>query len=230
MSIEALAIVLNHSKATGAVKLILMGVANHINPDNDGAWPSQVKLASYANCTERYVRKALDELVELGELKFETHGGKSNGGNKSNRYWLTIQCPDDCDGSTNHRIGKPRTLAKNTPNSVPNTPNFVQNTQNSSSAEPLDKPLNKPFNKPLQQKRKSQIKEGWLPSDSVMTRIRDREWPLINAMDQIKLFVDYNLAKGNTYLDWDKAFTNWLNRASGWAKPAADERKIKGDF
>ena len=224
MSIEALAIVLNHSKATGAVKLILMGVANHINPDNDGAWPSQVKLAGYANCTERYVRKALDELVELGEIKFETHGGKSAGGNKSNRYWLTISCPSDCDGSVNHRIGKPRTLSQNTPNSVSNTPN-------PSSVEPYIEPLKET----ITSKRKSHIKEDWLPSESLHKIIDSKEkWATVNATDELEKFINYHMAKGSMMVDWDRAFMTWLTNAERWAKdkaaPTIDKSNIKGWF
>ena len=102
MSVEAMAIVLNHSRAKGAAKIVLLGIANHINPDNDGAWPSQARLASYANITERAVRNCVDQLVELGELVVKVGAGNSTTQYKTNRYWLNLACPADCDGTTNH--------------------------------------------------------------------------------------------------------------------------------
>lgn len=103
MSIEALSIVLNHSKAKGAAKLVLIGIANHLGPDADeGAWPSQARLASYANVSDRAVRDAIEALEQLGELRKEQAGGHSRNQYKPNRYWIDLRCPDTCDGSLGH--------------------------------------------------------------------------------------------------------------------------------
>jgi hypothetical protein len=104
MSIEALSMVLNHSQARGAAKIVLLGIANHLGPDADeGAWPSQDRLASYANISDRAVRKAVRTLVELGELRVEVADGVSRNQYKPNRYWIRLHCPADCDGSMWHR-------------------------------------------------------------------------------------------------------------------------------
>jgi hypothetical protein len=103
MSIEALSIVLNHSKAKGAAKVILIGIANHLGPDADeGAWPSQARLAGYANVSDRAVRDAIEALEQLGELTKETAGGNSRNQYKPNRYWINLRCPETCDGSMAH--------------------------------------------------------------------------------------------------------------------------------
>jgi hypothetical protein len=103
MSIEALSIVLNHSQAKGAAKLVLIGIANHLGPDaHEGAWPSQARLAGYANVSDRAVRDAIQTLEQLGELTKETAGGVSRNQYKPNRYWITLRCPDTCDGSPAH--------------------------------------------------------------------------------------------------------------------------------
>jgi hypothetical protein len=103
MSIEALSIVLNHSQAKGAAKLVLIGIANHLGPDADeGAWPSQNRLASYANVSDRAVRDAIETLEQLGELVKETAAGHSRNQYKPNRYWITLRCPESCDGSLSH--------------------------------------------------------------------------------------------------------------------------------
>lgn len=136
MSVEALAIVLNHSKARGAAKIVLMGIANHINPDNDGAWPSQAKLAGYANVSDRAVRDAVDVLVDLGELRYETAAGHSKTQYKPNRYWLTLSCPPDCDGTTNHRL---RVEVSNTQGG-----SFKHSGWKPASDEPLIEPKEEP--------------------------------------------------------------------------------------
>ena len=89
MSIEAVSLVLNQSKATGRAKLVLLGIANHLG--DQGAWPSIGTLARYANASERSVKRDLQELVELGELKIELQNAPTKQQYKTNLYWITIQ-------------------------------------------------------------------------------------------------------------------------------------------
>ena len=89
MSIEAVSLVLNKSKATGRAKLVLLGIANHLG--DQGAWPSIATLARYANASERSIKRDLQELVELGELKIELQNAPTNHQYKTNLYWITIQ-------------------------------------------------------------------------------------------------------------------------------------------
>jgi hypothetical protein len=88
MSIEAVSLVLNQSKATGRAKLVLLGIANHLG--DQGAWPSISTLARYANASERSVKRDIQELVELGELKVELQNAPTRTQYKTNLYWLTI--------------------------------------------------------------------------------------------------------------------------------------------
>jgi hypothetical protein len=88
MSIEAVSLVLNQSKATGRAKLVLLGIANHLG--DQGAWPSIATLARYANASERSVKRDLQELVELGELKIELQNAPTKQQYKTNLYWITI--------------------------------------------------------------------------------------------------------------------------------------------
>jgi hypothetical protein len=109
MSIEALSMVMNHSKAAGSAKLVLLGIANHLGPDaHEGAWPSQRRLADYANMSERGVQKCVDKLVALGELSVQVASGHSRSQYKPNLYWVTVECSDDCDRSMGHRRVEPQ--------------------------------------------------------------------------------------------------------------------------
>lgn len=104
MSIESMAIVLHHSRATGTAKIVLLGIANH---DGDGgAWPSVDTLARYANVTRSRVHAALKTLEGLGEIKrLISQGGDHSTADhmRPNLYHVTIACPATCDRSKNHR-------------------------------------------------------------------------------------------------------------------------------
>lgn len=102
MSFEAIAAVLNHSKASPGAKLVLTIVANY--DGDEGAWCSQETIAKLANVSVRQVRRYLKELESLEELQTWVHDGQGyNGLRKTNRYYITLDCPDDCDRSYNHR-------------------------------------------------------------------------------------------------------------------------------
>lgn len=103
MSVEAITVSLNHSRAKGSTKLVLIGIANH-HSDN-GAWPSVKTLAGYANLSERRIQQALTELVDLGELSIEAQGGGGYQQYKTNRYWITLTCPAECGGFPGHKSG-----------------------------------------------------------------------------------------------------------------------------
>jgi hypothetical protein len=88
VSIEAVSLVLNQSRATGRAKLVLLGIANHLG--DQGAWPSISTLARYANASERSVKRDIQELVQLGELKVELQNAPTHQQYKTNLYWITI--------------------------------------------------------------------------------------------------------------------------------------------
>jgi hypothetical protein len=100
MSIEAVALVLNKSKATGRAKLVLLGIANHLG--DQGAWPAISTLARYANASERSVKRDIQELIDLGELRVELQNAPTQNQYKTNLYWITIQAgvTDSASGVT----------------------------------------------------------------------------------------------------------------------------------
>lgn len=104
MSVEALALVLHHSRATGTDKLVLIGIANHAG--DGGAWPTIETLARYANTAERTVQRSLTRLVELGEVAVHRQAGGTldhPDHARPNRYDVLVACPATCDRTSNHR-------------------------------------------------------------------------------------------------------------------------------
>lgn len=67
-----------------------------------GAWPSIERLADYAKVSTRTVIRSIANLEEMGELDVDRHSGRSYGGQKTNRYWIMVECPNTCDGSIHH--------------------------------------------------------------------------------------------------------------------------------
>jgi len=104
MSIEAISAVLHHSHATGTAKLILMGLAWHTNENpEEGCWPSQQTLATYANTTVRQVRRALNQLETMGEIEIQSHGGEGSRFDRiTNRYFIRVDCSEGCLGGFQH--------------------------------------------------------------------------------------------------------------------------------
>lgn len=105
MSVEKVSLVLNHSKAKGTDKVVLIGIANH---DGDGgAWPSIETLRRYANVAESSVHDAIARLVALGELSVEHNAGgtrSTRADRRSNLYTILVSDgvrsagPGDGDG------------------------------------------------------------------------------------------------------------------------------------
>ena len=70
MSVEAITWALNlapvpadvHGKPNSACAFVLVGLANHADPDGTAAFPSVPTLVRYTRLSERTIRTALDRL------------------------------------------------------------------------------------------------------------------------------------------------------------------------
>lgn len=200
MSVEALSIVLNHSRAKGASKLVLIGIANHLGPDADeGAWPSQARLAGYANISDRAVRDAIDNLVALGELSVAQAAGVSKNQYKPNRYWLRLRCPDTCDRSLNHNRVE------------------VFDRQDGSFEQSGWKPTS---DKPLTNHKKTraqELPEDWNPTQELLEMFKTK-WPDLDPTYNIEQFKLYYWSKGTKHKDWSLTFQRWMNQEQQRAK------------
>lgn len=101
-----MSIVLHHSRAIGTDKLVLLGIANH--EGDGGAWPSLATLARYTNVNRRTVQRAIQQLEAMGELWIGDQQGGTHDADpryRTNLYRITVRCPADCDGTTQHRVG-----------------------------------------------------------------------------------------------------------------------------
>ena len=105
MSLDAIAAVLHHSKAVGTDKVVLLGIAWHMGEDpEEGCWPRISKLAHYCNTSERTVKRALDHLIDLGEIERFINSGRGRADRRPNCYYITLDCGDwNCTGYPSHK-------------------------------------------------------------------------------------------------------------------------------
>ena len=82
MAVQVMAWVFDHSQSRPVPRLVLLAIANFCNESGEYAYPGVPRLARICGLSERGVRKALVELVKLGELRIAVKGG----GRRANRY------------------------------------------------------------------------------------------------------------------------------------------------
>lgn len=109
MSKEAMSAVLHHSKASPHAKLVLLAIAYHEN--ETGAWMSQATLARLCNMSERTVRRHVAELRDLFELDVIANDGAGHGARMTNRYFIILDCPEECDRSFSHKQNSAEVIA-----------------------------------------------------------------------------------------------------------------------
>ena len=78
-----------NSRSSGRARLVLLAIADH--QGEIGAWPSIATLAKMVNASERSVKRDIQELQSLGELRVELQNAPTGGQYKTNRYWVTLK-------------------------------------------------------------------------------------------------------------------------------------------
>ncbi|MFJ5151423.1 helix-turn-helix domain-containing protein [Streptomyces sp. NPDC088353] len=136
------------SESRNGARLVMLALADRAD-DNGCAWPSIDDLAERTKLSPRAVQKAINTLVDSGELEVENGGGR----HRSNRYRITPK-PRTSDGVTDQ---EPRTndgvLSEETPNFAPETPNFEAETPNSETQNPVQSSPEPPVEPPTEPSR-----------------------------------------------------------------------------
>jgi hypothetical protein len=193
MSIEAVSLVLNKSKATGRAKLVLIGIANHLG--DEGAWPSIATLARYANSSERSVKRDIQDLVALGELSVQLQAAPMNGQYKTNLYWITIESGVTDWVSRGDKPGASGVTRTGT------------QTINNNHKEPKRIP--------------TRISEDYKPSEKAL-EWQQKNFPGADVKLETEKFVDYFLSSSKGVKnDWDAAWRNWIRNSTNkkpWAR------------
>jgi hypothetical protein len=207
MSIEIMSLVLNHSKATGRAKLVLIGIANH--QGDQGAWPSIATLARYANASESSVQRDIRALVELGELRVELQSAPTKSQYKTNLYWVTIAGVSDTSSGVSN-----------------GTLRGVKSDDSGVSSSDPQNIIKKPKETLI---KKQPFSSSWKPDEDQLATIK-AQYPSANIDKEIEAMIDYILAAGKEKEVKDMAarFRTWLRNADKYAKGALSKDPYNG--
>ena len=142
MSYQAMSRVMDHSRARGADRMVLMAIARH--DYGKALFLERKTLAKEAGVSVSSVKRSLDELTILGELRRTVEQGRAN------HYEITLDCPKDCPDWANHHFetrtnvepGSPKTRTSVEPGSDQRWP--TKRSEKSSSLQKKTGPAQEP--------------------------------------------------------------------------------------
>lgn len=105
MSWQSVSWVLEHSRATGSDRLVLIAIASYADAHGRKAWPSVPAIACKANVSTATARRAIARLLEAGELYLTADGG---GRAKTNYYSLAQEPQLDLGVNGCRKVPAPR--------------------------------------------------------------------------------------------------------------------------
>ena len=224
MSIEAITAVLHHSESEGTAKLVMWGIANHHS--DSGAWPAISTLAKYAKVSERRVQQIIRELEDMGEIQIDEQGGMGEGQYKTNRYWILVRCPADCDGSLHHKTGVKSGASGVKSGAVRGE------IQSHSGVKPVSPESKSNLNRIIEGKTPHLIPNDFEPRAQDW-QVMAEHFPWVDLKKQTHAFKDYwssqPPAKAKK-VDWHATWRNWIRRAADYNKPAQTETRTKHKF
>lgn len=142
VSVQAMSWVFDHSESRGLDRLVLLVIANRVNEkahDGDAfCWPTQAVIANEAKCSERSVRRSLDELKKIGELEV-VHQGQHH----PNLYRMTAF---NQTGQVVHpETPRPDMYAPDRTSTTARPANGVRQTIKNRNLEPREEDKNQPI-------------------------------------------------------------------------------------
>ena len=183
------------------------------------AWLDLCQLATH----QQY--KHADEVLERGEFivslrwlaeRWKWHHLKVRRFLGVIEEWQNIETVRETPRGTVYRIVKYDTYAV--------AENGQRNTERNKSETGVKQEQEQEEQKKKENREKKvRFRDGWVPtekhSEMAAELGRDVEF-------EARAFEDYHVSKGSTFIDWDRAFNNWLRKASefGRSKPRTTAR------
>jgi hypothetical protein len=93
MTVEGLSAVINHSRAKGSAKLVLIALADNGGGPDGNSRRSLADLGRFAGISREAVRRAIGRLVALGEISAVL-------ADEWVEYQVLVSCSRRCDGRT----------------------------------------------------------------------------------------------------------------------------------
>lgn len=172
--------------------------------------------------SSRQVRRYLDELVTLNEVRVEHHVDST--GQQPNTYVIAgvdthVQAgvdtgvTDPTPADTHVHPIKEQNSPKGSAMSTTTPP-----TQTSSSLPPIDGQLFDAPPEPKPTKRRTRLPDDFAPSERMLAWASET-CPRVDPGLETDQFRDHHQAKGNTMADWPAAWRQWMRNAQKWQTP-----------
>ena len=106
MSMKAFSWAMSQQVGDPTTKLVLLIICDHFNDSRGFAYPSQERLAVFAECSERTVRRHIKSLLDMGFIEVVSTP------NLANKYTIPAlkmertKCPPEKMGRTNRAVGE----------------------------------------------------------------------------------------------------------------------------
>ena len=106
MSMKAFSWAMSQQVGDPTTKLVLLIICDHFNDSRGFAYPSQERLAVFAECSERTVRRHIKSLLDMGFIEVVSTP------NLANKYSIPAlkmertKCPPEEMGRTNRAVGE----------------------------------------------------------------------------------------------------------------------------
>jgi hypothetical protein len=211
MSVQAISWVLDHSQTTGATRLVMIGIANHVDARGEG-WAYVSEVLRTANVSENSYHRAVAEAKAMGELQVDTRAGgslKTRGDRRPNMF----RFPPLTEAYEGTQVRPPQDgdpVDSRPPQADSHDPPRMGTTD----SRPVNDPSLFGAEQARPTKRAHQLPDSWQPTEQHYRMATERGLSVEGEAEQ---FEDYHRAKGSTMKDWDRAFNTWLRNASKFA-------------
>lgn len=198
MAIEKMVDVLLRSKASPRAKLVLLGIANH--EGENGAYPSIKTLATYANCSERSVKRDIQELVALGELIVENQAAPVASKYRPNLYFTNVSGVTDRHPSNGLGVTGQVSRGDSVGTLNVREPSILKTTDTKTY---------------IPKKISTHLERDFRPDDDSWS-LMEEHFPHIDLKLETHSFIDYwtsRTGSGSMKKDWDATWRNWIRSA-----------------
>lgn len=213
MSVQATTWVWDHSQAQGTARLVLLAIADAANREGRRSYQSASTIARMVRCSPRTVQRVIDGLIQSGELVREdvrgAHGTMS--------YSIPISRPR-YDTATTYDTDDVRHL------DTPATTSGVPSYDIAMSPEPITPST------PVRRPRRSAehpLPDTWEPTDAHRSKAAEKNLNLAYEAEQFRLHADTH---GRTAVNWNSAFSMWLNKATPRQQTIPTGRPSQGSW
>jgi hypothetical protein len=135
--------------------------------------------------------------------------------------WLVLERMKNADGSLGTYAYHLRTARDPQGTVAKGTVEQGTVAEGSDLRRPITK--EKTNNKKTISKAKPKNADDYEPSSAIVEPF-ETDYPGLRLDVELEKFRNHHMAKGSIFKDWDRAFRNWLSRASEWSKEARAER------